>query len=263
MGLNFLKQTGTIFFKFKLLYLILKKKKKPLKKKTKGLKKICGRNNQGIITVRHQGGGNKKSYRDIDFFSPFFSPLEFSIIIEQLEYDPNRNTILARMFCPVSKARFYFIASSNMEIGCLLQKKDFYSQQIGFLSRLINIPLGTLVSCIGTHFRIFQGILQRAAGTFGQLVQKGESDCTIRLSSGKIYILLSITCAILGAVANSTFLRSNAGHNRRKNIRPTTRGVAMNSIDHPHGGGEGKSSPGRPSVNLWGKPAHGKKKISK
>lgn len=230
-----------------------------LKSKTKGLHKTSGRNNQGKITVRHCGGKKKKAYRKLTFFAPL---KETSFFVERLEYDPNRHAKILRVFSSVTKSHSYFLSSSNLEVGCFLQKKKIENPYTGFSSNLFSIPLGTLISSIGTNFRLFRGIFQRAAGTFGQLLQKGELFSILKLNSGKKSSLQSKVYAVVGAVAHFLSQVKNAGSNRRKGVRPTVRGTAMNPIDHPHGGGEGKSSSGRPSVTPWGKPAHGKKKIS-
>lgn len=261
-SLRFLKVAMPSFLEERLIYLLHKRKKKSLKNKTKGLQKKCGRNNKGIITIRHKGNGNKNSYRQIDY-----SEASGSLLVEQLEYDPLRNAQLARIFATSSGYRFYCIASSKLEVGCFLPKFPVSFQKIGFYCALGSTHLGTIVNCLGTNVRLFLGILQRTAGTFGQLLQKGEKNSIIRLSSGKKIELLSRTRTALGtALPNASSQKTilgKAGRNRRKNIRPVVRGVAMNSNDHPHGGGEGKSSSGRPSVNPWGKSVFGKRLIKK
>lgn len=229
----------------------------PLKSKTKGFVKTGGRNNSGKITVRHRGGGHKRSHRKINFISNFDSA-----IVEQLEYDPNRSAKIARLFSAISKDHFYVLAPDKLEVGYFLKSSLDSNYSLGSSDSLRNLPLGTLLHCIGTNARMNKGILQRASGTFGQLIQKGERYSTVRLSSGENKKLLSDTLAVVGPVSNPQNQQKNlgkAGRKRWKGIRPTVRGVAMNPVDHPHGGGEGKSSGGRASVTPWAKPVHGRK----
>jgi len=229
----------------------------PLKDKTKGFSKVSGRNHTGKITIRHRGGGHKRSYRRIDFFAKFDSA-----IVERIEYDPNRTARIARLFSPVSKKHFYIIAPDKLEVGYLIQQGSSSGYNIGNSGYLKDMPLGTLLHCIGTNSRMDKGVLQRAAGTFGQLIQKSDAFCVVRLSSGEQKKLLPNTLATVGVVSNVEHQHvglGKAGRKRWKGVRPTVRGVAMNPVDHPHGGGEGKSSGGRPSVTPWAKPAHGRK----
>jgi large subunit ribosomal protein L2 len=259
MSIAPLLKISPLFSNRELICLVKSKKSLPLKNKTKGLLNVCGRNHQGKITIRHHGKGSKKSYRQIDSFS-FLSS---SFVVEQLEYDPNRGAKIARVFSSVSKTHAYFIASSSLEVGYFSQKQTLTNSQLELAGPISTMPLGSLICCIGTNFRLFQCILQKAVGTFGQVIQKGEYNSVVKLHSGKKILLLSKAWAVLGIIPQFSSEVRNAGRNRRKNIRPAVRGVAMNSIDHPHGGGEGKSSPGRPSVTLWGKPAHGRKRYNK
>jgi large subunit ribosomal protein L2 len=166
------------------------------------------------------------------------------------------------VFSLKSKEHFYIIAPEKLERGFLVEKGENTKYNLGNTLPLKDMPLGTFIHCIGTNSRFDKPTLQRAAGTFAQLVQKGSSFCVIRLSSGESKKVLPRTLATIGVVSNSDHQQitlGKAGRNRWKGVRPSVRGVAMNPIDHPHGGGEGKSSGGRPSVTPWSKPAHGKK----
>jgi large subunit ribosomal protein L2 len=226
----------------------------PLKNKTGGRKKVSGRNHTGKITVRHRGGGNKRSHRKITFLSTFDSA-----VLERLEYDPSRSARIARLFSIISKRHFYIIAPERLKVGSLLQRKSTSENGLGNSCVLGIVPLGIFLHCIGTSRRKSRGVFQRSAGTFGQLVQKGLRYCIVRFSSGENKRLLAGTFAVVGRVSNRSLNKvlGKAGRNRWKGFRPTVRGVSMNPIDHPHGGGEGKSSGGRPSVTPWAKPSHG------
>jgi large subunit ribosomal protein L2 len=229
----------------------------PLKSRTKGIHKSGGRNHKGKITIRHRGGGHKRLYRKLDQRPSF----DLSIV-ESLEYDPNRSAKIARMFSIKSKKHFYVIASENLQEGFLVEKAYDSKYNLGNSLQLRNMPLGTFIHCIGTTARLTKPILQRSAGTFAQLVQKSSSFCLVRLSSGELKQFLPETFATIGVVSNfdhQQVILGKAGRNRWKGFRPSVRGVAMNPVDHPHGGGEGKSSGGRPSVTPWAKPAHGRK----
>jgi large subunit ribosomal protein L2 len=234
-----------------------KKANEPLKPKTKGIRKLGGRNHSGKITIRHRGGGHKRLYRKIDCRYSFDSSL-----VERLEYDPNRSAKIARLYSFESKSHFYILAPEKLEEGFLIQKGDNSKFMLGNTMPVSKIPLGTLIHGIGTKARLKKSVLQRAAGTFAQLIQKNSSYCVIRLSSGENKRLPSTTLATVGSMSNPTHQQvvlGKAGRNRWKGFRSSVRGVAMNPVDHPHGGGEGKSSGGRPSVTPWAKPAHGRK----
>ena len=232
---------------------------KPEKSLLAPLTEKGGRNNTGRITVRHRGGGHKKRYRIVDF-KRSVQNVEAKVV--SIEYDPNRSAKIARVFSLKSKEHFYIIAPEKLERGFLVEKGENTKYNLGNTLPLKDMPLGTFIHCIGTNSRFDKPTLQRAAGTFAQLVQKGSSFCVIRLSSAESKKVLPRTLATIGVVSNSDHQQitlGKAGRNRWKGVRPSVRGVAMNPIDHPHGGGEGKSSGGRPSVTPWSKPAHGKK----
>jgi len=233
------------------------KENDPLKCKTFGICKSGGRNHSGKITVRHRGGGHKRLYRKLDDRSAFGLSL-----VERLEYDPNRSATIARLFSMESKEHFYILAPEKLEEGFLVQKGADSKFKLGNSIPIGNMPLGTLIHCIGTKSRLKKSVLQRAAGTYAQLIQKSPSFCVIRLSSGENKKVLPSTFATVGSVSNADhqqMVLGKAGRKRWKGFRPSVRGVAMNPVDHPHGGGEGKSSGGRPSVTPWAKPAHGRK----
>jgi large subunit ribosomal protein L2 len=263
MALKHLKCRTQAFLNQKIIFLLNPSRIKELKTKTRGLQKKGGRNHQGIITVKHKGKGNKTLYRKIDSFSQVESE---SFLIESLEYDPNRNVKIARMFSAISERHFYLIAMSSLEVGFIVKKNILPTEKANIFGPLLKLPLGTLINSIGTHFRKFKGVFQRSAGTFAQIIQKGDFFCTVRLCSGQEISFTPSIFASVGVISNSTFQKvylGSAGRNRKKKKRPTVRGIAMNSNDHPHGGGESKSSPGRPSVTPWGKPAYTKKKLNK
>jgi large subunit ribosomal protein L2 len=233
-------------------------KKTPLKKETKGLKSSGGRNHTGKITIRHRGGGHKRSLRKVSFNSTEFD----SAVVERIEYDPSRSAKVARLFSTLTKEHLYIVAPEKLEKGSLLQRNASSAFRLGNSMPLKDIPLGTLLHCVGSRLRFDKGVLQRSAGTFAQLLEKTETFSTIRLSSGENKKLSPKTLAVIGGVSKTEplcLVIGKAGRNRWKGIRPSVRGVAMNPVDHPHGGGEGKSSGGRPSVTPWAKPAHGKK----
>jgi large subunit ribosomal protein L2 len=249
MALKYLKCRTQAFFSQKIIFLLSPSRKKELKTETRGLHLKGGRNHQGIITVKHKGSkGTKSLCRKIDSFSQLEAE---SFLIESLENDPNRNVKIARMFSAICERHFYSIATSSLEVGFLVKKNVLPTQKANIFGPLSNLPLGTLINSIGTDFRMFKGVLQRSAGTFAQIIQKGDFFCTVRLCSGQEVFFRPSTFASVGVVSNSRFQKislGSAGRNRRKKKRPTVRGVAMNSNDHPHGGGEAKSTAGRPSV---------------
>lgn len=236
--------------------LILKKnllyKNFKLKFLIKRLKKKSGRNSNGHITIRHRGGGSKKLFRLINWYNP----TKFSIVVG-IEYDPNRSCFIARIFDLDTRTYSYILAVKNMYPGTILKrsKTSAIDIKIGNQMPLLYIPAGSLLSAVGTGQKQ-KPLFARAAGTACQLLQKGEVVSKIRIPSGKIIYLSSKTLATLGVNSNDVNnlqIVGKAGKNRLKGIRPTVRGVAMNPVDHPHGG-----AGGRPSVTPWGKPTKGK-----
>ena len=232
-------------------------KGKPHKALTEKLAKTGGRNNYGRITVRHIGGGTRNHYRMIDF-----KRIKDQIPgkVERIEYDPNRSALIA-LILYADGERSYIIAPEGLEVGKTILSGEDSPISVGNCLPLKNIPLGTVIHCVelkpgkGAQFL-------RSAGTSGQLVAKEGAYATLRLRSGEMRKIL-ITCrAVIGVVSNSEHnLRSlgKAGAKRWRGVRPTVRGVAMNPVDHPHGGGEGKTSGGRHPVTPWGVPTKGYK----
>lgn len=231
---------------------------RPLKSKTKGFgKSKAGRNNSGSITMYRRGGGHKRSYRKINHYS-----FEGHCVLENFEYDPNRNAWIARLFSIKKKEHFYALATQNLKVGQTITSEESTRLNLGNRCLLKNVPLGAIIHSLGSNTRPQFSVFQRAAGTFAQIVQKNSLFCTVKLSSGQNKEFLPNTSVTIGRVSNVEDRFQNlgkAGRNRWLGNRPKVRGVAMNPVDHPHGGGEGKSSGGRPSVTPWSRPAHGKK----
>lgn len=220
-------------------------------------KKTGGRNNQGRITCRHIGGGHKQRYRVIDFKRDKDG---INARVERLEYDPNRSSHIALIVYTDGEKR-YIVAANGVKAGDELCSGPEAPIRPGNCLPLVNIPIGSTVHCI--ELKPGKGAqLARSAGTSVQLIAREGIYATIRLRSGEMRKVLSECRAVIGEVSNSEHnLRSlgNAGASRRRGVRPTVRGVAMNPIDHPHGGGEGKTSGGRHPVTPWGVPTKGYK----
>lgn len=221
------------------------------------LKKTGGRNNQGRITVRHIGGGQRQKYRIIDFKRNKDGILGR---VERLEYDPNRTAIIALISYKDGEKR-YIIAPSNLEVGATIQSGADSPISVGNCLPLKNIPVGTTIHCV--EMKPGKGAqMLRSAGCSGQLVAKEGVYATLRLRSGEMRKIHVLCRAVIGEVSNSEHnLRAlgKAGAKRWRGIRPTVRGVAMNPVDHPHGGGEGRTSGGRHPVSPWGLPTKGYK----
>ncbi len=212
--------------------------------------KRAGRNNRGHITTRHQGGGHKQHYRVVDFRR---NKDGIAAIVERLEYDPNRSAHLA-LLCYADGERRYIIAPKGLTVGTQLVNGPEAPIKTGNALPLRNIPVGTIVHCV--EMLPGKGAqLARSAGTSAQLLAREGSYAQLRLRSGEIR-KVHIECrAAIGEVGNEeNSLRSigKAGAQRWRGIRPTVRGVAMNPVDHPHGGGEGKTASKRPPVSPWG-----------
>ncbi len=219
--------------------------------------KNSGRNNNGRITVRHRGGGSKQRYRIIDFKRDKDGvPAK----VERIEYDPNRTSHIALLLY-VDGERRYIIAPNGIKAGDEVMSGNEASIHVGNSMPLRNIPLGTTIHCI--ELKPGKGAqLARSAGAAVQLVAKEGHHATIRLRSGEMRKILSDCRATIGEVSNDEHqLRSlgKAGATRWRGVRPTVRGVAMNPVDHPHGGGEGRTSGGRHPVSPWGTPSKGYK----
>lgn len=232
-------------------------KGKPYKGLTVGLSKTGGRNSQGRITTRHIGGGHKKSYRIIDFKRNKF---DSSAVVERIEYDPNRTAFIALIKYDDGIVN-YILAPAKLKVGDRIFAGEKVDIKVGNSLPLKNIPVGTIVHNIEMKAGK-GGQIARAAGGYAQLTGKDAGYALLRLRSGEVRLVRSECMATIGAVSNSDHQNINigkAGRNRWKGKRPTVRGVVMNPIDHPHGGGEGKTSGGRHPVTPWGKPTKGKR----
>lgn len=230
-----------------------KKYKLPvLKNLILGIKNSSGKNNRGKITVFGRGGGHKKKYRLIDFENKSM----FLGIVTNIEYDPNRTSYIMSVFDMKLKKYFYTLAPFNIKIGDLIQYAANSEIMLGNRLQLKNIPIGCFIHNLTFNFRT-RTELSRSAGTFSIIKEKTMKYCTVKLASGMLKNLSLNSYGTIGIVSNiqnSLTTVGKAGRNRWLNKRPKVRGVAMNPIDHPHGGGEGKTSGGRPSVTPWGKP---------
>ncbi len=233
-------------------------KKAPEKSLTEYLKKHSGRNAQGKITVRHQGGGNKQKYRIIDFKRNKF---DVPAKVAAIEYDPNRSSFIALLNYADGEKR-YILAPVDLKVGDTVVSSDNADIVPGNSLPLNNIPVGTLIHNLELKPGR-GGQLVRSAGIAAQLMAKENGYATVRLPSGEMRRLPLNARATIGTVGNSDHINvrlGKAGRVRHMGIRPTVRGVVMNPNDHPHGGGEGKSPVGMPApVTPWGKPALGLK----
>ncbi len=232
-------------------------KGKPYKPLLEHQTRTSGRNNLGRITVRHRGGGHKQRYRIIDFKR---NTDGIEAKVERLEYDPNRTAHIALLLYK-SGQRAYIIAPKSLEVGAAVKSGSDAPIQVGNCLPLRNIPVGTIIHCV--EMKPGKGAqIGRSAGSAIQYVAKESGYATLRLRSGEMR-KVPIDCrATIGEVSNGEHsLRSygKAGAKRWLGIRPTVRGVAMNPVDHPHGGGEGRSSGGRHPVSPWGVPTKGHK----
>ena len=232
-------------------------KGKPCESLIAKLSKTGGRNNKGRITTRHIGGGHKRSYRIIDFKR---DKDDIAAKVERLEYDPNRNANIALLLY-IDGERRYIIAPKNLKTGDSVMSGKNSSITVGNSLPMENIPVGTQVHCI--EMKPGKGAqIARSAGTVAQIAAIEGEYVTVKLRSGEMRKIVSKCKATIGEVGNSEYsLQSHgkAGAKRWLGIRPTVRGVAMNPIDHPHGGGEGKTSGGRHPVSPWGTPTKGYK----
>jgi large subunit ribosomal protein L2 len=217
--------------------------------------KKAGRNHHGHVTTRHQGGGHKQHYRIVDFRR---NKDGIPAKVERLEYDPNRSAHLA-LLCYADGERRYVIAPKGVSVGMQLVSGSDAPIKVGNALPLRNIPVGTIVHCV--EMQPGKGAqLARSAGTSVQLLAREGSYAQLRLRSGEVRKVHVDCKATIGEVGNSEHnLRSigKAGAMRWRGVRPTVRGVAMNPIDHPHGGGEGKTAAGRHPVSPWGTPTKG------
>ncbi len=224
-----------------------------LEKKTRS----GGRNNAGRITVRHKGGGHAKKYRKIDFKR---SKIDIPAKIERIEYDPNRSANIALVLYADGERR-YIIAPKGISVNDPVVSSVKAPIKVGNSLPLRNIPVGTTVHCV--EMKPGKGAqLARSAGASVQIVAREGAYATLKLRSGERRRILLDCIATIGEVGNAEHsLRSlgKAGAKRWRGVRPTVRGVAMNPVDHPHGGGEGRTSGGRHPVSPWGTPTKGYK----
>jgi large subunit ribosomal protein L2 len=233
----------------------------PVRALTRTKLRSGGRNNSGKITVRHVGGGHKQKIRLIDFLRDKFN---VPAVVERLEYDPTRTAHLALLKYADGEWR-YIIAPKGVKAGDELVSGQESPIVPGNALPLRNIPVGSIVHCV--EMRPGKGAqLARSAGASVQVMAREVSYVTLRLRSGEVRRVQSDCMATLGEVCNSEHNLGSlgkAGAKRWRGVRPTVRGVAMNPVDHPHGGGEGRTSGGRHPVSPWGKPTKGKKTRSK
>lgn len=230
---------------------------KPYKPLIASKQRISGRNNAGKLTVRHRGGGHKRHYRIIDFKR---DKAGIPAKVATIEYDPNRSARIALLNYADGEKR-YILAPVGLKVGMTILSGAEADILIGNALPLKNIPLGTQIHNI--ELRPGKGgQMARSAGSFAQLVAKEGGMAQLRLPSGEIRRVPVECMATVGQVGNTEHENvslGKAGRNRWKGIRPTVRGVAMNPVDHPHGGGEGRTSGGRNPVTPWGQPTRGYK----
>lgn len=231
-------------------------KGKPEKTLVAGKQKKAGRSN-GRIAVRHRGGGHKQKYRIIDFKR---TKLDMPATVERIEYDPNRTAFIALIKYQDGELA-YILAPQRLKAGDTVVAGAEADIKVGNALKLKNIPIGTIVHNVEMKPGR-GGQLGRTAGSYVQIVGRDGDYAQIKLASGESRIVLSECMATIGAVSNpdnKNVKLGKAGRTRWKGIRPTVRGVVMNPVDHPHGGGEGKTSGGRHPVSPTGKPTKGKK----
>ena len=217
---------------------------KPEKSLLAPIKRTGGRNSQGKMTMRYKGGGHKRRYRKIDFKR---NKVGIPATVATIEYDPNRTAFIALLNYQDGEKR-YVVAQNGLKVGQNIVSGDKVAPEIGNCMLLENIPLGTIISCIELHPG--QGaVLARSAGAFAQLMARDGKFATVKLPSGETRLILITCAATIGAVSNSDhqlLVSGKAGRSRWLGRRPRTRPVVMNPVDHPMGGGEGKSSGGHP-----------------
>ncbi len=230
---------------------------KPEKTLTVGLTKSGGRNNNGRVTARRRGGGHKRLYRIIDFKRNHH---DIPATVERIEYDPNRSAFIA-LLSYGDGTKSYILAPQRLSVGDVISSGPKSDIKPGNALPLANIPIGTIIHNVELKPGK-GGQIARSAGTYVQLVGRDQAYSILRLNSGEQRMTRSECMATIGAVSNpdnKNIKLAKAGRSRWLGKRPSVRGVAMNPIDHPHGGGEGKTSGGRHPVTPWGKPTKGKK----
>jgi large subunit ribosomal protein L2 len=233
-------------------------KTRPEKSLTRSLHRAKGRNNRGVITCRHRGGGHKRLYRQIDFRR---NKYDMSAEVQTIEYDPNRNSRIALVQYEDGEKR-YILQPTGLKVGDKIIASAEAPNAIGNSLPLASMPLGVQIHNIEMHPKK-GGQLVRSAGGVAQLVAKEGDFVTVRLPSGEVRLLNNQCWATIGQVGNSEVMNlsmGKAGRSRWLGKRPTVRGSVMNPVDHPHGGGEGRCPVGRPQpMTPWGKPALGRK----
>ena len=229
----------------------------PVKALARGKTASGGRNNTGRITTRHHGGGHKKLLRNVDFRRRKF---DVPATVERLEYDPNRSAFIA-LVKYADGQQSYILAPQRLAVGDTVISGDRVDVKPGNAMAMRNIPVGTIIHNVEIKPGK-GGQLARSAGTFVQLVGKDQGFALLRLASGELRRVSLVCMATIGAVSNPDHgneVIGKAGRNRWKGWRPHVRGTAMNPIDHPHGGGEGRTKGGRNPVTPWGVPTKGYK----
>jgi large subunit ribosomal protein L2 len=232
-------------------------KGKPVKQLTEGKASTGGRNNSGRITVRFRGGGHKRSYRVVDFKR---RKMEVPAKVERIEYDPNRTSFIALIRYADGELS-YILAPQRLGIGDEIISGQQVDVKPGNAMPMSNMPVGTMVHNVELK-RGKGAAMVRAAGTFAQIVGRDQGYVILRLNSGEQRLVHGQCFATVGAVSNPDHMNASigkAGRSRWLGRMPHNRGVTMNPVDHPHGGGEGKTSGGRHPVTPWGKPTKGKK----
>ncbi|MBL8570105.1 MAG: 50S ribosomal protein L2 [Phreatobacter sp.] len=232
-------------------------KGKPVKTLTEGKSSTGGRNNLGRVTSRFRGGGHKKSYRLVDFKR---RKTDMAAVVERIEYDPNRSAFIALVKYADGELS-YILAPQRLAVGDSVISAETADVKPGNCMPLANIPVGTIVHNV--ELKIGKGgAVARSAGNYAQIVGRDEGYVILRLNSGEQRLVHGRCVASIGAVSNPDHMNvsiGKAGRNRWLGWRPHNRGVAMNPVDHPHGGGEGRTSGGRHPVTPWGFPTKGKK----
>jgi large subunit ribosomal protein L2 len=232
-------------------------KGKPEKSLTEGLRGHGGRNNMGRVTARRRGGGHKRRYRIVDFKR---GKVDVPAVVERLEYDPNRSAFIALIRYEDGELA-YILAPQRLAAGDTVIAGRSVDIKPGNALPMQNIPVGTIIHNVEMK-KGKGGQIARSAGTYAQLIGKDQGYAQLRLNSGELRMVRAECMATIGAVSNpdqQNIKIGKAGRSRWLGVRPSVRGVAMNPIDHPHGGGEGKTSGGRHPVTPWGKPTKGKR----
>ena len=232
-------------------------KGKPVKTLTEGKSESGGRNNTGRVTVRFRGGGHKQAYRLVDFKR---ARRDVPAVVERIEYDPNRTAFIALIKYEDGELS-YILAPQRLAVGDKVISAKSVDVKPGNTAPLGNLPVGTIVHNV--ELKIGKGgQIARSAGAYAQIVGRDQGYVILRLNSGEQRLVHGECCATVGAVSNADHMNTNlgkAGRSRWLGRMPHNRGVTMNPVDHPHGGGEGRTSGGRHPVTPWGFPTKGKK----